>query len=144
MDGHVAPIGAICDLAKKYNALTYLDEVHAVGLYGPHGGGVAERDGVMHRIDIINGTLAKCFCVMGGYVAASRVLDTVLRPGLYLHDFSGARNCSRRACVNPAFEIELGRTRFASGAGADVEATPGRRRLAGYFRTEPYRAGAGR
>jgi 5-aminolevulinate synthase len=79
MDGHIAPIGAICDLAEKYNALTYLDEVHAVGLYGPRGGGVAERDGVMHRVDIINGTLSKGFGVMGGYVAASRTICDAIR-----------------------------------------------------------------
>ncbi len=79
MDGDISPIGAICDLAKKFGALTYLDEVHAVGLYGSRGGGVAERDGVMQRIDIINGTLAKAFGVMGGYIAATAQFVDVVR-----------------------------------------------------------------
>jgi len=79
MDGHISPIAAICDLADKYDALTYLDEVHAVGLYGPRGGGIAERDGVMDRIDIINGTPAKGFGVMGGYIAASRSCCDAIR-----------------------------------------------------------------
>jgi 5-aminolevulinate synthase len=79
MDGTLAPIGAICDLARTYGALTYLDEVHAVGLYGPRGGGVAEREGVMHRIDIINGTLAKGFGIMGGYIAANAEICDAIR-----------------------------------------------------------------
>ncbi len=78
MDGDIAPIREICDLADKYNALTYLDEVHAVGIYGSRGGGIAEREGLMHRIDIIEGTLAKGFGLMGGYIAASsNIVDTV-------------------------------------------------------------------
>jgi 5-aminolevulinate synthase len=79
MDGDIAPIGAICDLAAKYGALTYLDEVHAVGLYGRHGAGIAERDGVMDRVDVIEGTMAKGFGVVGGYIAADAVICDAIR-----------------------------------------------------------------
>jgi 5-aminolevulinate synthase len=68
MDADISPIGAICDLAQKFQAMTYLDEVHAVGMYGPNGGGVSERDGVSHRVDVIEGTLAKAFGCHGGYI----------------------------------------------------------------------------
>jgi 5-aminolevulinate synthase len=78
MDGDISPIGAICDLAERYGAMTYLDEVHAVGLYGPNGGGVAERDHVANRVDIIEGTLAKGFGCHGGYIAGdAEVVDFI-------------------------------------------------------------------
>ena len=79
MDGDIAPIGRICELAAKFGALTYLDEVHAVGLYGLRGAGIAERDGVMDRVDVIEGTLAKGFGVVGGYIAADAVICDAIR-----------------------------------------------------------------
>ncbi len=79
MDGDFAPIGDVAALAERYNALTYLDEVHAVGLYGPRGGGLSEREGLASRINVIEGTLAKGFGSLGGYIAANGAIVDAVR-----------------------------------------------------------------
>ena len=138
MDGDISPIHAICDLAERYGAMTYIDEVHAVGMYGPRGAGIAEREGAMHRIDVIEGTLGKAFGVMGGYLTGTRavmdairsfapgfIFTTALPPAVAAAATASIRHLKESATERQQQQRQVARTKAVlTGVGLPVLDTP--------------------
>ncbi|QDC02561.1 5-aminolevulinate synthase [Mesorhizobium sp. 8] len=138
MDGDIAPIAQIADLADKYNAMTYIDEVHAVGMYGPHGGGITEREGLAHRIDVIEGTLAKAFGTLGGYITGTQsvidavrsyapgfIFTTALPPAVAAAATAAIRHLKTSQVEREAQQRQARRTKdVLAGAGLPVMDTP--------------------